>query len=99
MSIKKLILGIATLASVALPGVASAQRYDGYGYGNSVRYDRYQGDRYDRHDRRDRWQERRRWREIQRRRGVRQEESRAVHSLRSRCKSRRLWGYGRSFVA
>jgi hypothetical protein len=70
MSIKKLILGIATLASVALPGVASAQRYDGYGYGYGapVRYDRYYGDRYDRYDRRDRWQERRRWREIQRRR-------------------------------
>lgn len=68
MSIKKLILGIATLVSVALPGVASAQRYDGHGYGAPVRYDRYESDRYDRHDRRDRWQERRRWREIQRRR-------------------------------
>ena len=65
MSIKAFILGAATLASVALPGVASAQHYGGgYGYNGG-----YHG-RYD--DRRDarayERQDRRHWREVERRR-------------------------------
>lgn len=67
MSIKTMIFGIAAVASVALPGVASAQSYGQYGYGNGG----YQGQRYDyrgdRHDRQ-RWEQRRRWEEKQRRR-------------------------------
>ena len=74
MSIKAFILGAATLASVALPGVASAQRYGGYGYGNGGYYGRgYDRDdrrdyRDNRHDDRHRWEQRRRWKERERRR-------------------------------
>ncbi|WP_425229316.1 hypothetical protein [Sphingomonas sp.] len=78
MSIKTIILGLTAVASVALPGVASAQSYGG-GYGNGG----YYGQRYDdrggyRNDERDyrfddrrdrhRWEERRRWEERERRR-------------------------------
>ena len=75
MSIKTMILGIAAVASVALPGAASAQNYGGYGYGYGN--GGYHGQSYDRDDRRDyredrhdrrRWEQRRRWEERQRRR-------------------------------
>lgn len=75
MSIKTLILGVAAVASVALPGVASAQSYYGYGnggYGNGY-YDRGYGDRDGYRDYRDdrhaehRYEQRRRWEERQRR--------------------------------
>jgi hypothetical protein len=72
MSIKSMILGVAAIASVALPGAASAQYGRGYGqgggyygqsYGHQGGYD-YRGDRHDRK----RWEQRRRWEEKQRRR-------------------------------
>ena len=68
MSIKTMILGVAAIASVALPGAASAQRY-GYGYGAGYYGQRFDGydDRYDRHERH-RWEQRRRFEERERRR-------------------------------
>ena len=75
MSIRSFILGAATLASVALPGVASAQSYGYYGGGNGYygapsRGDGYYRDGYDdrRYDARERRDERRRWKEIERQR-------------------------------
>lgn len=74
MSFKTMILGVAAAAAVALPGVASAQSYGGYGggyRGQSHGYDQGYHGRYDarddRHDRK-RWEQRRRWEEKQRRR-------------------------------
>lgn len=65
MSFKTMILAAAAVASVALPGAASAQRVAGYGdgYRGQPGYG-YQGDRHDRK----RWEQRRRWEEKQRRR-------------------------------
>ncbi|WP_375391412.1 hypothetical protein [uncultured Sphingomonas sp.] len=74
MSIRSFILGAATLASVALPGVASAQSYGYYGGGNgyyaSDRDQGYYRDRGDdrRYDARARRDEHRRWKEIERQR-------------------------------
>ena len=78
MSIKTLMIAAVTVATLAVPGVASAQNYRYGGYdqrysGYDQRYDQrddgrhdYRG-RDDRHDRQ-RWEERRRWQELQRRR-------------------------------
>lgn len=72
MSIKSIILGAATLASVALPGVASAQSYGYYGGGNgyyaSGRDQGYHQGNDRRYDARDRREEHRRRKEIERQR-------------------------------
>ena len=76
MKIKALIIAAAGLASVALPGAASAQNY-GYGqgyygqprYGYDGRFEPRYGERFDRFDRHARWdwEKRRRWEEKHRR--------------------------------
>ena len=75
MSIKTLMIAAVSVATLAVPGVASAQSYrygGGYAPGYDQRYDNRYDDRYAYHDHgrydRQRWEERRRWQELQRRR-------------------------------